>query len=199
MVLKAAERCFWVLGVLALGYCLYVGLQAGWSQLAGRYELEHELPLTAVFSTNSQARLANGAVVARLDIPRLKLSTVVFEGAGDDVLDRGAGHLAGSALPGDRGNMVLAAHRDTFFRPLRNIRVGDRITVHAPAHDADYVVESTTVVQPQDTYVLNPTPQPALTLITCYPFTYIGAAPERFVVRAVLAPNTPVNESRVRD
>jgi sortase A len=123
MVLKAAERCFWVLGVLALGYCLYVGLQAAWSQLAGRYELEHELPLTAVFSTNSQARLANGAVVARLDIPRLKLSTVVFEGAGDDVLDRGAGHLAGSALPGDRGNMATelqSMRRPTMRTTLSN-------------------------------------------------------------------------------
>jgi sortase A len=110
----------------------------------------------------------------------------VFEGSDDDVLDRGAGHLAGSALPGDRGNTVLAAHRDTYFRPLRNVRIGDRVTIHAPNRDSVYVVESTTVVEPHDTYVLEATAQPALTLITCYPFHYIGPAPERFIVRAVL-------------
>jgi sortase A len=125
--------------------------------------------------------------VGQLEIPRVGLSTVVFEGADDDVLDRGAGHLTGSALPGDRGNTVLAAHRDTFFRPLRNVRVGDKVKIHGRSKDHVYVVESTTVVEPDDTYVLDATTQPALTLITCYPFRYIGPAPERFIVRAVLA------------
>ena len=82
---------------------------------------------------------------------------------------------------------MLAAHRDTFFRPLRNIRVGDTVRMHAPNRDSVYVVESTTVVEPDDTYVLDATTRPALTLITCYPFRFIGPAPDRFVVRAVLA------------
>jgi sortase A len=129
-----------------------------------------------------------GRRVGRVEIPRLNLSTVVFEGADEDVLQRGAGHLAGSALPGDRGNTVLAAHRDTFFRPLRGIRVGDVIHIHAPSKDSVYVVESARVVKPDSVDVLKPTPDAALTLITCYPFRYIGPAPERFVVRAVLAP-----------
>jgi sortase A len=175
---KAAERCLWALGILAIGYCTFLVLKAERSQTQGLHELER--PSLA----SSAPR--NGEVVGRLEIPRLGLSTVVFEGADEDVLDRGAGHLTGSARPGDRGNAVLAAHRDTFFRPLRNIRVGDTVRIHAPDRDSVYVVESTTVVEPQDTYVLDATTQPALTLITCYPFRYIGPAPERFIVRAML-------------
>jgi len=178
-VWKAAERCLWALGILAIGYCGFIGLNAERSQIQGRHELEHP-------SFTSTAPRA-GDVVGQLEIPRLGLSTVVFEGAGNDVLDRGAGHLTGSALPGDRGNTVLAAHRDTFFRPLRNVRVGDQVKIHGHVKDSVYVVESTMVVEPEDTYVLEATARPALTLITCYPFRYIGPAPERFIVRAVLA------------
>jgi sortase A len=126
--------------------------------------------------------------VGRLDIPRLSLSTIVFEGASQDVLERGAGHLPGSALPGQHGNAVLAAHRDTFFRPLRGIREGDAVKIHMPTGESVYIVKSARVVEPDETDVLKPTEQAALTLITCYPFRYIGPAPERFVVRAVLAP-----------
>ena len=84
--------------------------------------------------------------------------------------------------------MVLAAHRDTFFRPLRGIRVGDRVKLHQPRGDSVYIVKSAWIVEPDQVDVLKPTVEPALTLITCYPFRYIGPAPERFVVRAVLAP-----------
>jgi sortase A len=117
----------------------------------------------------------------------LSLSAIVFEGADQDVLERGAGHLPGSALPGDRGNTVLAAHRDTFFRPLRGIRIGDVVKIHRPLQDSVYVVQSARVVEPDETDVLKSTGEPALTLITCYPFRFVGPAPERFVVRAVLA------------
>ncbi len=124
--------------------------------------------------------------MGKLEIPRLNLSTVVFEGSDEDVLERGAGHVPGSALPGDRGNAVFAAHRDTFFRPLRGIRVGDLVRIEtAGKKKTDYFVASMRVVGPDEVDVLRSTPQPALTLITCYPFRYIGPAPERFVVRAV--------------
>ena len=99
---------------------------------------------------------------------------MVFEGADQDVLERGAGHLPGSALPGNRGNTVLAAHRDTFFRSLRGIRVGDRVKIHQPQGDNVYIVKSARVVEPNQVDVLYPTAEPALTLITCYPFRYIG-------------------------
>jgi sortase A len=169
----------WTFAVLNIGYWVQLSLRAKWSQIQGDRELDQAG--TAISSP------LIGEVVGRLEIPRLSLSAVVFEGADPDVLERGAGHLPGSALPGDRGNTVLAAHRDTFFRSLRGIRVGDLVKIHRPQRDSAYVVQSARVVEPDEVDVLKPTPEPALTLITCYPFRFIGPAPERFVVRAILA------------
>lgn len=168
---------------MAFGYWLQLSLIAAWSQARAGYRLDHEP------EHRTPGRLPPsvkpGAAIGRLEIARLGLSTVMFEGADADVLERGAGHVPGSAMPGDRGNAVIAAHRDTFFRSLRNVRAGDTIKIRESARDTFYVVESTTVVEPEDTFVLKPTLTPVLTLITCYPFRYIGPAPERFVVRAV--------------
>jgi sortase A len=171
---------FWGFGLLNIWYWAHLNQKAKRNQNWGAHELER--PDVSIPSHPSARD-----VVGRLEIPRLNLSTVVFEGADDDVLDRGAGHLPGSALPGDPGNTVLAAHRDTFFRPLRDVRLGDLVKIHRPNRDSVYIVESARVVEPDDVEVLKPTPEPALTLITCYPFRYIGSAPERFVVRAILA------------
>jgi len=177
---KLLPWCLLIFGILNLGYWAHLTLKAKVSQARGAYSLDHPGVRTSSPSV--------GAVVGRLEIPRLKLSTVVFEGDDEDVLERGAGHLANSALPGERGNAVLAAHRDTFFRPLRGVRVGDRVHLHGALKDSVYIVQSARVVQPDEVEVLKPTREPVLTLITCYPFRYIGPAPERFVVRAVLAP-----------
>jgi LPXTG-site transpeptidase (sortase) family protein len=125
-----------------------------------------------------------GGVFGVLEVPRLQLSVVVFEGSDEDVLGRGAGHLVESASLAETGNVVLAGHRDTFFRPLRNIRVGDTIHVRTVSAERTYVVESTKVVTPRDIGVLDPTREPVLTLVTCYPFRYVGPAPDRFIVRA---------------
>ena len=122
--------------------------------------------------------------MGRIDIPRLDLSAVVFEGTSDHTLARGVGHLRGSAGPGERGNLVLAGHRDTFFRELRNIRQGDEVNIRGPQGEFEYQVESTAIVDPDQTEVLKPSGGATLTLITCYPFYYIGNAPERFIVRA---------------
>ena len=171
----------WTFALLNIGYWVELSLKAKWSQIRGVRELDRAG--TAISSPSI------GDVVGRLEIPRLSLSAVVFEGADPDVLERGAGHLPGSALPGDRGNTVLAAHRDTFFRSLRGIRVGDVVKIHRPQRDSAYVVRSARVVEPNEVDVLKPTSETALTLITCYPFRFIGPAPERFVVRAVLTPD----------
>jgi sortase A len=179
-VWKTIQWSLWAFGALNIGYWIQLGLKAKLSQAQGARELERPGVL------KSSAPSA-GDVVGRLEIPRLNVSTIVFEGADQDVLERGAGHLPGSALPGERGNTVLAAHRDTFFRPLRSIRVGDVVEIHAPPRDSVYIVQSAKVVEPDEVSVLKPTPEPALTLVTCYPFRYIGPAPERLVVRAVLA------------
>ena len=97
-----------------------------------------------------------------------------------------AGHVPGTALPGDAGNAAFAAHRDTFFRPLKDVREGDEIAVATPSGNYRYVVTAISIVEPEDLSVLSPTAESVLTLITCYPFDYVGSAPQRFIVQAEL-------------
>ena len=109
---------------------------------------------------------------------------MVVEGAGHRDLKRAAGHIPGTAFPGTGGNTGIAAHRDTFFRPLRFIRISDSITVTTPQGAFVYRVVSTQIVKPDQIQVLSPTQAEALTLVTCYPFNFVGPAPRRFIVRA---------------
>ena len=151
----------------------------------------HNLPLkgrdfqdsSAIGNKTAPARPMNSELVGKIEIPRIKLSAMVREGADARTLGRGVGHVPGTALPGDDGNVALAAHRDRHFRGLRNIQLGDEIRVQTTAGIFLYVVDSTRVVPPTEVSVLDPTPEPSITLITCYPFNYIGPAPERFIVR----------------
>lgn len=122
--------------------------------------------------------------IAQLEIPRLDLSVVVAEGTTTDVLKRSAGRLRQSALPGAGGNVVIAAHRDTFFRPLRDIRRGDQIVLESASGSESFVVEWTRVVDPTALEVTDATDYSALTLVTCFPFHWVGPAPQRLVVRA---------------
>lgn len=128
---------------------------------------------------------ATGTALGVLRIPRLGVSTVVAEGDDEGTLKVAIGHLPDTPMPWQEGNSALAAHRDTFFRPLRNIRVGDELQFIAVGRRAlHYRVRETMIVEPGDVWVLDATPQPTLTLITCYPFSFVGNAPQRFVVRA---------------
>jgi sortase A len=186
-VARLLELCFWAMGCLALGYCAFLWGRAQYDQAEGKWALEHILPGDPMTVTGTSRRPpdnAEGSLVGRIDIPRLDLSAVVFEGTSDDTLSRGVGHLKGSAGPGERGNLVLAGHRDTFFRELRNIRQGDEVNIMGPQGEFEYQVESITIVDFDKTEVLKPGDGSTLTLITCYPFRYIGNAPERFIVRA---------------
>ena len=124
------------------------------------------------------------ACIGRIEIPRIRLSTLIVEGTGSLSLLSGAGHLVGSALPGEPGNVVLAAHRDTFFRELRNVRTDDLVRIVRPGRTLLYRVDSTAVVDPSRVEVLADTPRSRLTLVTCYPFFWIGPAPKRFIVTA---------------
>jgi sortase A len=124
------------------------------------------------------------AVIGRLEIPRLKLSVMVREGADEGTLSRAVGHIPGTALPGNVGNVGLAGHRDTFFRALRNIRSDDTIELETTAGTYRYAVKSTRIVTPRDVSVLQASGGETLTLVTCYPFYYVGSAPKRFIVRA---------------
>ena len=125
-----------------------------------------------------------GSLLGLLAIPRLDLSVVVAEGTSVRVLQHAVGHLSSSAAPGVDGNVVLAGHRDTFFRPLEAIRRGDRIELDDGARVHDYRVEWIEIVDPDRLDVVAPSRDSTLTLITCYPFRFVGAAPQRFVVRA---------------
>ncbi len=128
-----------------------------------------------------------GSAVARLRIPRVGLDVVVAEGTDPATLRLGPGHLEGSALPGESDNCIIAGHRDGPFRSLGDLRVGDRVDVSGETESVIYRVESIEVVDRSETDPLDPTAEPVLTLITCYPFNHLGPAPRRLIVRAALA------------
>lgn len=128
-----------------------------------------------------------GDTVAKLIIPRLDAQLYVMEGDGERELRRGPGHLSGTAMPGARGNCVIAGHRDTHFRILKDIHKGDDIVLQTANAQYLYRVKNIHVVLPKNTSALQPTAGPVLNLITCYPFLYVGSAPKRFVVEARLA------------
>jgi sortase A len=185
--MKWVERFLWTIGFLALAIWLAVWANARRQQAEASRELDRRLKEQRSVQhglPSLQVNLIQGDVIGRIEIPRLEISTMVFEGTGDDVLGIGVGHLPDSPLPGLRGNVVLAAHRDTFFRPLRNIQKLDTISVVTPGGTHRYSVDETRVVTPDHTEVLGPASGTILTLVTCYPFDWFGHAPQRFIVRA---------------
>ena len=187
MALLIVERVLLLVALATLGYA--VG-SVGGAALYQDYESRQldEVLRGARQPSQAVAQPVARRVLGRLEIPTLGVSTIVREGEDARTLQLAVGHIAGTALPGSSGNMGLAGHRDTFFRRLREIDVGDVIRLVAVEGTFTYVVESTQIVDPGDLWVLDPTPEPSLTLVTCYPFTYVGTAPERFIVKARLVP-----------
>jgi sortase A len=184
---------FLALGVIALGYATYVSIETRVYQRteARRFEQAREVQAAADAVASAAAAAivlprvpVDGESLGEIVIERLGIHVIVAQGDSDAILARAVGHLPATALPGLTGNVVLAAHRDTFFRPLKDVRVGDAISLKTYRGDFDYVVESTQVVKPTDVWVLKPTGGQTLTLVTCFPFYYVGAAPNRFIVRA---------------
>lgn len=131
--------------------------------------------------------------LAVLRIPRIGLEVPVLAGVDELTLNRGVGHIPSTSAPGEAGNVALAGHRDGFFRGLKDLAVGDRLELELPDGTLGYTVDSLEVVDPTEVRVLEPTPAPALTLVTCYPFYFVGKAPKRFIVRAYGPPNVEVN------
>jgi sortase A len=129
--------------------------------------------------------------LAILRIPRLKLEVPVYDGTTDAVLDLAAGRIEDTALPGTAGNVGIAAHRDGFFRVLKDIKEGDALVLDTPVATEHYRVEWIRITIPEDVSVIDPTPGPAVTLVGCYPFYYQGSAPKRFIVRAVPVASSP--------
>jgi sortase A len=204
----ALERLLLAVAVLCLGYYSYATVEAylyqQWENrqldaiLAGRPQ--DSLPAVSAAHAGADADATptgrrpaptSGSILGRLEIPRLGVSTIVRAGSDARTLNLAVGHIAGTALPGEAGNVGLAGHRDTFFRRLEAIRTDDEIRLVTVEGTHVYRVQRTDVVEPSDVWVLDSTGEPVLTLVTCYPFTYVGPAPDRFIVRALLAPSEP--------
>ena len=140
-------------------------------------------PLVKVARATRREARASG-VVGRIEIPRLKLSAPVIEGTSNRALRRGVGHVEHTAFPGERGNVGLAGHRDTWFQGLKKVERGDLIRLRTPDGSFVYAVEGIRIVDPVRGDLLGATHRPRLTLVTCFPFKWIGPAPQRFVVFA---------------
>lgn len=186
--MRTLERVLLVVGLVALSWYAAAHLVAAREQAA----LSRELELARTVASDGRphtvtpARLETRALVGRIEVPRIKLSAVAREGVDVRTLRGSVGHVPGTSLPGDTGNAAFAAHRDTFFSPLKFIRIGDEILITTPDGVHRYAVTGTKVVAPSDVSVLEGVPGHRLTLITCYPFDYVGSAPKRFIVQAEL-------------
>ena len=154
-------------------------------------------PVSAASSQPAPAAVAGG-LIGRIEIPRLLLSVVVVEGVDKTALRRAVGHIPGTALPGDAGNVGLAGHRDTFFRPLKDVRIKDEIQISTLQGIFKYEVVSLRIVDPENVGVLAPSGENVLTLVTCYPFYFVGPAPKRWIVRAKQVSSQTVASSNVK-
>jgi len=125
--------------------------------------------------------------LAVLRIPGIHLEAPLLEGTSDATLDRGVGHIEETAIPGTNGNSGIAGHRDGFFRGLKDVKLGDEIELETLRETQRYTIQRIWIVNPDDVSVLDPTPAPSITLVTCYPFYFVGSAPQRYIVRAVRA------------
>ena len=209
--LRWSQRLFFLIGILALGYVGFVLVDAKLYQAYQNWRFQQDLeglkppvssgeylPLPGLPPTLAKADRANaeslrmagreGSPLGRIEIGAIGLEVMILEGTGDDTLRRAVGHIPGTSLPGQEGNVAIAGHRDTFFRPLRNIQKDDEITLTTLNGSYRYRVDSIRVVEPEDIEVLDDSDDAVLTLVTCYPFYFVGAAPQRFIVRAHRSP-----------
>ena len=172
-------------GALAISYVALTLLHAKLYQEAAGVTLEKQISVQQQHRAALAKTVANqGDVLGRIEIPRLGVTIAILEGTSAQTLRLGVGHIKGTALPGELGNSGIAGHRDTFFRPLKDIRANDEIRIQTASGISRYQVDWVRVVAPEDTEILSSASKPSVTLITCYPFHLIGAAPERFVVHA---------------
>ena len=182
-ILRWGQRILLSSAVLALGYCGFVAFDS-WNFQRNELREFYRIQSVASPAVSRHSTALPDALVGRIEVRRLGLSAMVVEGTTAAALRRAAGHIAGTGMPGVAGNVGIAAHRDTFFRPLRNIRKNDVVTLTTVNAEYRYRVVSTKVVDPGDVSVLNASDHEILTLVTCYPFYFVGSAPNRFIVRA---------------
>jgi sortase A len=192
-ILRWTRRLLLAGALSLLSYCGFVLGDAWIFQKRESRNLERRLeqeraastpPTAAPSLPQDRPAIADDGLIGRIEISRLDLSAVVFEGVDKTTLRRAVGHIPGTALPGQTGNVGIAGHRDTFFRPLRNIHRDDIITLTTLRGEFRYRVVSLRIVTPDTVSVLDPTGGEILTLVTCHPFYFVGSAPNRFIVRA---------------
>lgn len=203
--MKLLEIMLWIVGATLVA--LFVGAQA-WGEIERQRDVATFVqaqqlasakdtiraqqvtapsPAIAPASEQTTFELPADTVLAILRIPGIALEVPVNYGTDEMVLLRGAGLVEGTGLPGSDGNVAIAAHRDTHFRALKDLALGDQIELVMLDRTQTYVVTDLSVVEPTDVHVLDDTGEPVLTLVTCYPFYFVGNAPQRFIVRAVAA------------
>ncbi|MDE1176956.1 MAG: class D sortase [Edaphobacter sp.] len=208
MLQRRLERLLWTGGALCLTYCVCVSARG----VASRRAADRMVQAASVASgpametgatttetgltTETAAKPASeeDEVIGRIDIPVLKLSAPITSDDDPESLRRGVGHIRGTAMPGGLGTAGLAGHRDSYFRPLRHIAAQTQILLSDKTGTYRYTVDSTEIVMPDRVDVLAVTERPGLTLVTCYPFDYIGPAPKRFIVHAHLLSAVPERE-----
>jgi sortase A len=194
--LHLLERGLIAGGVLLVLSYAAVTLWGQWSSARelGEFRRLLAVPDTALWSESRRAAYLDGlehdpgAPIAVLTLDRLGIETPVFEGVSELNLNRGVARIEGTALVGESANVGVAGHRDSFFRALKDVAVGDVIRMEAPGLNKRYQVEELLIVEPEAVWVLDDTGRDLLTLVTCYPFYFVGNAPERFIVRARATP-----------
>jgi sortase A len=213
--IRKLERVLLILGVLMLAFYVAALIhQTVWSHAElHRFKTRqmvsaagpHGSGLTAEspdFSLWSEQRIKGyeeslGAsftpAIAILRIPKIRVEVPVLEGTDDLSLNRGVGHVADTASPGEIGNVAIAGHRDGFFRGLKDVGLGDTIEMDTQVRTETYIIDQISIIDPRDISVLQPRPRGSLTLITCYPFYFVGSAPQRYVVQASIADSTLAN------
>jgi sortase A len=199
-----------VIGVVLLGYVAgqYWGMYRSQKNLEAEWQRQAttaspagtaavSVPGKMQDSAPGSAQVSADRILTRLEIPKIQMDAIVVEGASRHDLSEGPGHMKETAQPGETGNAVITAHRDTFFRHIYELNKGDQIQVRRRGRTFTYEVTGKRIVMPEDISVIKPTTNPQLTLITCYPTYYIGPAPKRLVVFSKLVSNDgqPVNQS----
>jgi sortase A len=183
--LRWVRGLLFLIGALAVTYVAFALLHAKIYQEAAGNALEEQIDANEQGNGSMPSVIGKeGDVLGRIEIPRLKLKVAILEGTTSRTLQLGVGHIGGTALPGAQGNIGIAGHRDTYFRALKDIRTNDEIEIQTATGLSRYKVDWAQIVSPGDTAVLAPSSESAITLVTCYPFYFIGAAPKRFVVHA---------------
>ncbi|MEO6802960.1 MAG: class D sortase [Granulicella sp.] len=180
-MLAHLERMFWVVGLIGIFYLFFVYSEAH----------AYRPPSTQLFKASDLLSAVRPATLGWLDIPQLALSVPILPNYDPDSLRKGVGHIPGTATLGGLGTVGLAGHRDTFFRPLRRLTRNMEIQLVDASGTYRYIVDSMEIVTPTDVGVLSIGRRPQLTLITCFPFEYVGAAPKRFIVHAHLKSVVP--------